>query len=88
MWSAPPPDNAVIPHIFSVGTVVGGLVGYGLGYVHAIWRRARKDYVVTRNSMPGLRSSKWSAWRTLIHRGLLAGAVLTGLIAWMISTAT
>ncbi|HEX7743844.1 MAG TPA: hypothetical protein VF462_01090 [Micromonosporaceae bacterium] len=88
MWSAAPPDNSVIPNILSVGTIVGALFGYGLGYVHAVWRRARTDYVVTRNSVPTLRSSKWSAWRRMVHRGLLAGAVVTGLIAWVIASAT
>lgn len=88
MWSAPPPDDAVIPNILSVGTIVGGLFGYALGYVHAIWRRARSDYVVTKNSVPGLRSTKWSAWWKLVQRGVLAGAVVTGLIAWVVVSAT
>ena len=88
MWSAPPPDDAVIPNILGIGTVVGALFGYGLGYIHAVWRRARTDYVVTKDSVPGLRSKKWSAWWTMIQRGVLAGALITGLIAWVITSAT
>lgn len=88
MWSAPPPDSSLIPNILSAGTLVGLLFGYGLGYVHAVWRRARSDYVTTKNSVPTLRSAKWSAWWTMIQRGVLAGAVVTGLIAWVIASAT
>jgi hypothetical protein len=88
MWSAAASDDALIPNLLGAGTIVGALVGYALGYVHAIWRRARADYVTTKNSVPGLRSAKWSAWWVMVQRGVLAGAVLTGLIAWVISSAT
>jgi hypothetical protein len=88
MLSAAASDDALIPHLLGIGTIVGALFGYALGYVHAVWRRARRDYVTTKNSVPGLRSAKWSAWWAMVQRGVLAGAVLTGLIAWVISSAT
>jgi methylthioribose-1-phosphate isomerase len=88
MLSAPASESALIPNLLGIGTLVGALFGYALGYVHAVWRRARRDYVTTKDSVPGLRSAKWSAWRLMLQRGVLAGAVLTGLIAWVISSAS
>jgi membrane protein YqaA with SNARE-associated domain len=88
MLSAPASESSLIPNLLGAGTIVGGFVGYVLGYVHAVWRRARKDYVTTKDSVPGLRSTKWAAWRAMVQRGVLAGAVLTCLIAWVITSAT
>lgn len=88
MLAAPPPDSSVIPNILGVGTVVGALFGYGLGYIHAIWRRAGTDYAAAKKAIPVLRSAKWTAWWVMARRGALAGAVVTGLIAWVISSAT
>jgi hypothetical protein len=88
MWAAPPLDSSAVPSILSFGTVVGLGFGYALGYVHAVWRRARTDYVTVKESVPKMRSTKWTAWWTMVQRGVLAGAVLTGLIAWVISSAS
>jgi hypothetical protein len=88
MLSGPASEGSLIPNLLSAGTIVGALIGYGVGYVHAVWRRARKDYATTKDSLPGLKSAKWSAWWVMVQRGVLAGAVLTGLIAWVISSAT
>jgi hypothetical protein len=87
MLSAPAED-ALIPNLLGIGTIIGALFGYALGYVHAVWRRARRDYVTTKASVPGLRSAKWSAWRAMVQRGVLVGAVLVGLVVWVISSAS
>jgi hypothetical protein len=84
MFAAPSPDDPFLPSLLSVGTFLGLLVGYGLGYVHAVWRRARFDYVKTRDAVPGLRSAKWVAWRLMMQRGALVFAILVILVVWLV----
>jgi hypothetical protein len=91
MLSAAPSDGLDafhIPSLLSVGTVFGLLFGYGLGFVHAVWRRARKDYDTTKGAVPKLRKTKWEAWRTMVQRGTLVVAAVTGLIVWLFISAT
>ena len=44
-----------VPSLLSAGTLIGILFGYGVGFIHAVWRRARIDYVKTKEAVPGLR---------------------------------
>jgi len=83
MLSAQATDSFQIPSLLSVGTLVGLLFGYGVGYIHAVWRRARNDYKTTKAAVPGLRKNKWVAWRTMVQRGTLVGAAIMGLVVWL-----
>jgi hypothetical protein len=84
MFAAPPPDDSSLPSVLSAGAFLGVLVGYGLGYVHAVWRRARGDYVKTKAAVPGMRSAKWVAWRSMVQRGVLVAGVLAVLVVWLV----
>jgi hypothetical protein len=77
-------DGFPVPGLLSLGTLVGVLFGYGFGYIHAVWRRARLDYDTTRAAVPGLRGKKWVAWRTMVQRATLVSAALIGLAVWVI----
>jgi hypothetical protein len=83
MLSAPLTDGPVIPNLLTGGTIVGLLFGYGVGYVHAVWRRARTDYRTTKAAVPKMKQAKWAAWRMMVQRGTLVAAVVAGLIAWI-----
>jgi hypothetical protein len=88
MFAAASSDGFAIPSLLSVGTVVGLLIGYGFGFIHAVWRRARSDYNTTRAAVPGLRTKKWAAWRTMVQKGALVGAAVTGLLVWLFVSAS
>lgn len=85
MLAAPPPDDPSLPSVLSLGTFLGLLIGYGLGYVHAVWRKARSDYVKTSGAVSGLRSAKWVAWRSMVQRGALVFGVLVVLVVWLVA---
>jgi hypothetical protein len=84
MFAAPPPDDSSLPSVLSAGALLGVLVGYGLGYVHAVWRRARTDYVKTKTAVSGMRSAKWVAWRSMVQRGALVLSILVVLVVWLV----
>jgi hypothetical protein len=56
---------AAVPGLLSVGTLVGLALGYFMGRGHAMWVRARKDYVTARTTVPKMRATKWTAWWSL-----------------------
>ncbi|GAA2522330.1 hypothetical protein [Pilimelia columellifera] len=55
---------------------------YGLGFAHAILRRARNDYRVTRKSLPGLRRGVVNAFTTTAGRLALVFIVIAVTMAW------
>jgi SNF family Na+-dependent transporter len=84
---ATPLDESSVPSILSAGTVLGFLLGYLFGRIHAVWQRARRDYNAARTAVPGLRKTKWGAWWRMVQRGFVAVVVLIVLIAWAANTA-
>jgi hypothetical protein len=84
MFAAPHHNDPFLPSLLSVGTFFGLFVGYGLGRVHALWRRARSDYVKTKDSVPVLRSEKWAAWWSMVQRGAVVAAVAVALLTWLV----
>jgi hypothetical protein len=88
MLSAPLTDGAGVSSLFSAGTVLGVVFGYLVGYIHAVWRRARADYKTVKASVPSLRTAKWAAWRSMVQRGTVAAAILTGVVVWLFTSAS
>jgi hypothetical protein len=64
------------PGLLSVGTLVGLGLGYFIGRMHAMWVRARKDYVTTKTTVSRMRTTKWTAWWSLAKWVALAAATL------------
>ncbi|GGK18471.1 hypothetical protein GCM10010124_08820 [Pilimelia terevasa] len=62
--------------------VLGVFTAYGLGFAHATFRRARKDYTVTRRSLPNLRKGAFAALTTTVGRLVLVAAVVAATMAW------
>jgi hypothetical protein len=81
-------DESFLRSLVSVGTLVGLVLGYMLGWIHALWVRARSDYVRTRKSVPTLRSAKWGIWWRMVQRGAFAAVVVIALLAWVLNTGT
>jgi hypothetical protein len=75
----------VMSSVMSVGTLIGLLLGYGIGYFHALWRRARTDYVATKDSIPMLRRRKWDAWEGMMRRGALTLGIVAALVVWAVA---
>lgn len=64
------------PGLLSVGTLVGLALGYFVGRGHAMWARARKDYVTARTTVPKMRTTKWTAWWSLTKWAAIVAAAL------------
>lgn len=62
--------------LLSVGTLVGLVLGYFIGQVHAVWSRARRDLKTTKSTVPKLRSTMWSAMGSLAIWAVVLTAVL------------
>jgi len=69
-----------------MGTLVGLILGYLFGWIHAVWQRARRDYNTARKALPGIRKAKWSAWWRMVQRGAIAVVVVLVLIAWAVGS--
>ncbi|HEX5741585.1 MAG TPA: hypothetical protein VFY17_08555, partial [Pilimelia sp.] len=58
------------------------LTAYGFGFAHATLRRARRDYTVTRRSLPTLRKGVFNALTTTVGRLVVVAVVLAATVAW------
>lgn len=71
----------------TAGYLFGLLVMYAVGYWHAIWRRAKKDYKDTKASVPKLRKGMWTAFGKLVRSGAVVVIGLVLAIFWLMNEA-
>jgi hypothetical protein len=71
----------------TAGYLLGLLVMYGVGYWHAVWRRARADFKETKSKVPVLRSGVWEAFGKLVRSGAIVVIVLALAILWLANEA-
>jgi hypothetical protein len=81
MPATSPFDQTSTSGVIGTGSVIGLTLGYLLGWIHAIWVRARADYLGARKAVGGLRTAKWRAWRRLVLSGSLVVVVVFVLLA-------
>jgi hypothetical protein len=82
LLASPPP--ALADPVLYLGVLVGLVLGYGLGYAAALWRRARTAYLATKAGLPGMRRTMWDQWWTLVGRWSLA-LVVVGVVVLAVS---
>ncbi|HEY2948361.1 MAG TPA: hypothetical protein VGJ53_08185 [Micromonosporaceae bacterium] len=58
------------------GGVLGIVVGFLVGHLHARAQRARVDLTKTKEMIPGLRTTFWALFRHAAGRWLIVGSVV------------
>lgn len=86
MLAGSTPDPMAATSLVGAGTLVALFLGYLIGFAHAVWRRARTDYVRAKQSIPDLRSNMWSRGWSLIKRTTVVVLLFALLLAWIYST--
>jgi hypothetical protein len=64
--------------------VLGGGTVYGLGYLMAVMRRNRSDYIKTRDLLPGMRKDYWKSLWSTIKTGGIVFLIFVALLMWWI----
>jgi hypothetical protein len=63
---------------------VVGVVAYGLGYVHAVCKRAWIDYKVAKDAVPAARKNAWASIPAVLRFGVGAAVVAAVLLTWSV----
>jgi hypothetical protein len=62
-----------------------GFIALAVGARWAIMKRANRDYKATKGAVKNLRKSYWASLRSFVGAAVLLGAILVGLVVWVVS---